>query len=143
MRFKIFDQFATKEETDKILRKVDRFHEAMGLARKDNSELGESVSQLRRILENYIPGRIISQSYECDAEIIGLSYRHTPRFTYIYKDGREYKISHLALYKPEFEVLDTDNVLRVVDYVETKDQYHKIEYVIDLNKSTFIQVGTR
>lgn len=137
MRFKILNRFATKEETDQILRRVDRFHEAMGLARKDNSELGESVGQLRRILENYIPGRIISQSYECGAKIIGLSYRHIPRFTYIYKDGREYEIKGLTLNNPEFEVLNSNNVIRALDIVKNT----VVEYVIDLNNCTVVKTS--
>lgn len=143
MIFDIFGQFATKEDVLGLNLRLARLEQAQKDKTPESKEPEDSVKQLRRILENYIPGRIISQSYERDVKIVGLSYRHAPQFTYIYKDGREYKIPHLALYKPEFEVLDTDNILRVVDYVETKDQYHKIEYVIDLEKSTFIQTRTR
>lgn len=143
MIFDIFDRFATKEDVLGLNLRLARLEQAQKDKKLESEEPGELVKQLHRILENYIPARITSQSYECDVESVGLSYRHTPRFTYIYKDGREYKIPYLALYKPEFEVLDTDNILRVVDYVETKDQYHKIEYVIDLEKSTFIQTRAR
>ena len=142
MKFKILNQFATKEEADKIFRKVDQLENTINRVMKENSELEKSVKQMGRILENYIPGRITTQSYESDIEIVGLSCRCKPRFTYIYKDGREHKISGLTLYKPEFEVLST-GAIRVIDKVERKcsEPITRVEYAIDLDKCAFITIS--
>lgn len=137
MIFDIFGRFATKEDMLDLNLRLARLEQAQKNKTPEAKDPEESVKQLRRILENYIPGRISYQSCDGDAKIVGLAYTFNPHYTYIYKDGREYEITGLSLNNPEFEVLNSNNVICALDIVKNT----VVEYVIDLNNCTVVKTS--
>lgn len=68
--------------------------------------------------------------------ITSIKNNHIIRYTYIYKDFREYKIDGLALdNNSKFKIDSKDS-----DLIRTIDKCDRSEYVIDLSRCTFIEL---
>lgn len=96
--------------------------------------------KLKRVLENYIPGRI---TYKNISEYLTIFHRDRFNYLYLYKDGKEFCINNLKLNMPTFlEESDNDrkDVVCVNDYISTKNKTQLIKYVIDLDNCTYIRI---
>lgn len=83
----------------------------------------------------------LDKSIFCD---IYANTRKSSRYTYIYKDLKEYKIDGLYLYKPIFKVDNgSDKLIHINDIGYTYEDGNKkeidISYIVDLQNQTFIR----
>ena len=115
--------------------------------KKDVDEKIKSVreenEQLRRIIQNYIPGKI---TYALSHVFNGIfCYPTHSSFVRLYCDGKEYSIEKLTqLYDPTFKKNDNGTVV-IFDFEEIKNDESEVigkkeyEYVVNLEDCTFIQ----
>ena len=89
---------------------------------------------LKRILENYKPGKITYKSYEfytCK-NLFGVSAISYCR-TYIYKDGKEYYLGDVPLKDPKLKVIDEDTIM-------IKENFYKRKYIFQFSTSKLMEV---
>lgn len=114
---------------------------------EQNKQRDEAIESLKRIVANYIPGKI---TYSCNNKKYGdddyyVGYCFEDHWTHIYKDGKEFIIEELELCEPTFKDGNTNDTILVDDITNTipgDDKIHQkkvVSYVIDLNNCTFIQ----
>ena len=112
---------------------IEYLKEAVDVFMARNNSLDDCVHRCERILKNYLPGKItyVSDGPGVDVEMFPHCYK-----TYIYKDGQEFKINGLVLLHPEFKESENDGAIFVTDFRESSAE----QYVIDLDKCTFIKI---
>ena len=126
---------------DNVEKKVSRFHqyipEKLDKCRDDINNIQRAIekSKFNEITYTSIFNKRYISTYENDE--IG-------KYTYIYKDFKEYKIDGLYLYKPIFSVDDNNNnLIHVKDVCYIYDGKDKIltdiKFIIDLQNQTFIR----
>lgn len=94
--------------------------------------------RLKRILENYIPGKI---TYQNMSKYLSFTYNRDV-WCFIYKDGKEFCINDMRLNDPSFTERNDSgqkDIIYVKDDVSIDEKTEYREYVIDLNNCTFIR----
>lgn len=87
----IFHKVSKQDQIDLL---YNRLHELSD----DIKELHEENRELRRILENHIPGKITFTSSNGRLSLhYNITWLHNNEKTFIYKDGEEYVIDNLYL----------------------------------------------
>lgn len=108
------------------------------------TDITDENKRLKRILENYIPGKITYQNMSYISEgltIFGIN-RNEREWCYLYKDGKEFSINDIKFNAPSFmERNDSNqkNIVYVKDDVSTDGVIEHREYIIDLNNCTYIR----
>lgn len=126
---------------DNVEKKVYRFHqyipEKLDKCRDDINNIQRAIekNKFNEITYTSIFNKRYISTYENDE--IG-------KYTYIYKDFKEYKIDGLYLYKPIFSVDDNNNnLIHVKDVCYIYDGKDKIltdiKFIVDLQNQTFIR----
>lgn len=103
------------------------------------TDITDENKRLKRILENYIPGKI---TYQNMSEYLTIFSINRNEWGYLYKDGKEFCISDIKFNNPSFmERNDSNqkNIVYVKDDVSTDGVIEYREYIIDLNNCTFIR----
>lgn len=103
------------------------------------TDIIDENKRLKRILENYIPGKI---TYQNMSEYLTIFCINRVNWCYIYKDGKEFYINDIKFDNPSFtERNDSNqkNIVYVKDEVTTDGKIEYREYIIDLNNCTFIR----
>lgn len=96
---------------------------------KNINDLRLDNEKLHRILNFYIPGKITwVRNSEC-----AIFHQDKDESSYIYKDGREYRIKALSLWCPKIKETKISNILIIKDINR--------EYVVDLNDCSFKLIG--
>ena len=104
----------------------------------------ETIFELQRIIEHYIPGKITYvTSKKVEAKTYGGGTVIIDPFTCFYQDGKEYQIN--GLYLHDLVAIETKGCNEKVLYIkesyklENETQYTTEEYVVDLQNQTFIR----
>lgn len=103
------------------------------------NDITDENKRLKRILENYIPGKI---TYLNMSEHLTIFSINRNEWCYLYKDGKEFCINNIKFNNPSFtERNDSNqkNIVYVKDDVSTEEVIEYREYIIDLNNCTFIR----
>lgn len=103
------------------------------------ADITDENKRLKRILENYIPGKI---TYQNMSEYLTIFSINRNEWCYLYKDGKEFCINDIKFNDPSFmERNDSNqkNIVYVKDDVSTDGVIEYREYIIDLNNCTFIR----
>lgn len=98
---------------------------------KNINDLRLDNEKLHRILNFYIPGKI---TWVRNSEY-AIFNQDKDESSYIYKDGREYRIKALYLRCPIIRKTKIPNVLIIKDI--------NIKYAVDLNDCSFMQIGLK
>lgn len=122
----------------KLENDFDRYETRLKCCEQYNKSRTDECAQLHRILENYIATKI---TYQNQAAFLKERPCVKTEFCLLYKNGKEYTIIGLRLDNPVFtERSDSNqNVVFVEDTVDTVDGLEYREYLIDLDKCTFIR----
>lgn len=102
---------------------------------KEDINLIEKCEKLERILEY---GRQDKITYRICRELTGMLNLLSKYSTYIYKDGKEFRINDLVLYNPTFSNTSEKYNIIVEDSFEKDDAKIKKKYAVDLLKGTYI-----
>lgn len=127
-----------RDRIDDLESDINKYKKRLRDCEERNIKRAEDCAQLHRILENYIATQI---TYQNKSEYIDqLSYNRT-EYCLLYKDGQEYSINGLRLYNPTFTERNDSkqNVVFVKDSVGTTNDFEVREYLIDLDKCTYIR----
>lgn len=120
-----------EEQLNKQQKKLDAFNNQI-------ADIADENKKLKRILENYIPGKI---TYQNMSEYLSIGYNRNI-WCFLYKDGEEFCINNMRLNNPSFtERNDSNqkNIVYVKDDVTTDGKIEYREYIIDLSNCTFIR----
>lgn len=127
-----------RDRIDDLESDINKYKKRLSDCEERNIKRAEDCAQLHRILENYIATQI---TYQNKSEYLHqLSYNRT-EYCLLYKDGQEYSINGLRLYNPTFTERNDSkqNVVFVKDSVGTTNDTEVREYLIDLDKCTYIR----
>ena len=135
-------------EYEKVNENIKELEDKVGSLNKLVEQLNErydniydEVEELRRIITYSNSGELAT--FKTTYRFVDYSF-HKEFCTYIYKNNKEYKIKNLRLSNPVFSETEKNNVLNVRDEYKTLDQCKNKynieikEYVIDLDKKTYI-----
>ncbi|MDU7031177.1 MAG: hypothetical protein E6357_26320 [Clostridiales bacterium] len=127
-----------RDRIDELESDINRYKKRLGNYEERNIKRVEDCAQLHRILENCVITKI---AYENKSEYLTPLSHNREEFCLLYKDGKEYSINGLRLYNPAFtERNDSNrNVMFVKDSVGAINDYEIREYLIDLDKCTYIR----
>lgn len=116
----------------------DRYKKRLNYCEKSGVDRAEDCAQLHRILESCVVTKI---SYKNKSEYLTPLSHNREEFCLLYKDGKEYSINGLRLYNPTFTKRDDSNrnVVFVKDSVGTANDIDIREYLVDLDKCTYIR----
>lgn len=139
----MFKKFFRKynEDIEDLKKRLNRQEEKLDSHSRRVSEIDCENKELKRILENYIPGKI---TYKSVSEYLNMFSRDRFNYLYLYKDGKEFCINNLKLNNPTFSKKadsNQENVVYVKDDISTKKEIEYREYVIDLNDCTYIRTN--
>lgn len=129
------------EDIENLKDLLNRQREKLDSYSRRISDMEYENEKLKRILENYIPGRITYRNISKCLTVFE-SDRFKFNYLYLYKDGKEFCINNLKLNNPTFPKKDDsnqENVVCVKDDIGTKKEFKYREYVIDLNSCTYIR----
>lgn len=121
-----------KEQLNEQQKKLDFYN-------KKIIDITDENKRLKRILENYIPGKI---TYQNMSEYLTVFSINRNEWCYLYKDGKEFCINNIELNNPSFtEINDGDqkNIIYVKDDITTDGKIEYRKYIINLNNCTFIR----
>lgn len=130
------DEKNMNENIKELEDKVDSLNKLVGQLNERYDNIYNEVEELRRIITYSNSGEIAT--FKTMYRFTDYSF-HKEFCTYIYKNNKEYKIENLRLSNPVFSETEKDNVLNVRDkYKKNKHNIEIKEYVIDLDKKTYI-----
>ena len=129
------------EELEDRIKKLESL--TNDLKRYDLVRMNSILSRITRLLDKGKSGEI---TYTCNEGQLYVSpaneYIRENAYTYIYSDFKEYKISGLYLYKPEFIPDETNkDVIRVKDRTKIDNDIKNYQYVIDLKNKSYVQTA--
>ncbi len=102
----------------------------------------DDINDIQRVMENSKLGEITHKSIFNKSIFVPYEkYDKSKSYTLIYKGFKEYKITGLYLFKPQFETDEkNNNLIHVKDYIKNLDETTKVkEYIVDLQNQTFIR----
>lgn len=120
-----------EDQIDRQKRKLENYNSQI-------TDIIDENKKLKRILENYIPGKI---TYKNMSEYLLSTYDRNV-WCFIYKDGKEFCINDMRLNEPSFTERNDSSqkdIIYVKDNVSIDKKTEYREYVIDLNNCTFIR----
>lgn len=91
--------------------------------------LEEDNLSLKRILENYVPGKITHKTISTELTYI----KYISSETYIYKNGKEYYFGGIPLYNPKFKEIDEDTII-------ITDEIYKKKYIFQFSTAKRMEV---
>lgn len=127
-----------EDRIDILEYQIDRQKEKLDNYNSQIRDIIDENKKLKRILENYIPGKI---TYKNMSEYMSFSYKKDV-WCFIYKDGKEFYINDMRLNNPSFTERNDSSqkdIIYVKDDVVIDEKTEYREYVIDLNNCTFIR----
>lgn len=140
----MFKKFFGKN-IDEVKNRIDILEDQIDRQKKKldnyNSQITDIIDEnkkLKRILENYIPGKI---TYKNMSGYLSDIYNRNV-WCSIYKDGKEFFINDMRLNDPSFTERNDSSqkdIIYVKDDVSIDEKTEYREYVIDLNNCTFIR----
>lgn len=137
----MFKRYLRKNNSDiEILKEqLNEQQKKLDIYNKQINDITDENKRLKRILENYIPGKI---TYLNMSEYLTIFNINRNEWCYLYKDGKEFCINNIKFNNPSFtERNDSNqkNIVYVKDDVSTEEVIEYREYIIDLNNCTFIR----
>jgi len=125
-----------KDLVDEINRKfLNEKIEKIEKLEKEDINLIEKCEKLERVLEY---GRQDKITYMICRELTGMLNPLLKHSTYIYKDGKEFRINDLVLYNPTFSNTSEKYNIIVEDSFEKDGAKIKKKYAVDLLKGAYI-----
>lgn len=117
--------------------KYEKLYDRIDKLQKEIIDLQKNIYKITNIMKNYDFDKKIT--YESGGEVIYNAY--TP-YTSIFINLKCYKFYNLRLYNPVFqEHEDNVNLLTIFDEYKEVGVIYSYEYLVDLNKGTFITVS--
>lgn len=136
----------SKKKYDEL---ISRLNKLEGKASKFGNYMPEKldkcrddINDIQRVMENSKLGEITHKSIFNKSIFVPYEkYDKSKSYTLIYKGFKEYKITGLYLFKPQFETDEKDNnLIHVKDKIKQLDETVKVEeYIVDLQNQTFIR----
>ena len=117
--------------------KYEKLYDRIDKLQKEIIDLQKNIYKITNIMKNYDFDKKIT--YESGGEVIYNAY--TP-YTSIFINLKCWKFYDLRLHNPVFqEHEDNVNLLTIFDEYKKVDVIYSYEYLVDLNKGTFITVS--
>ncbi len=117
--------------------KYEKLYDRIDKLQKEIIDLQKNIYKITNIMKNYDFDKKIT--YESGGEVIYNAY--TP-YTSIFINLKCWKFYDLRLHNPVFqEHEDNVNLLTIFDEYKEVDVIYSYEYLVDLNKGTFITVS--